>query len=41
MTFTGVINKAMSAEELFQVIEKVVHVRFTMGKDNRVVITPK
>lgn len=41
MTFTGVINKAMSAEELFQVIEKVVHVRFTIGKDNQVVITPK
>lgn len=41
MTFTGVINKAMAAEELFQVIEKVVDVRFTIGKDNRVVITPK
>lgn len=40
-TFTGVIDKNMPAEELFRVIEKVVDVRFTLGKDNQVVITAK
>ena len=40
-TFTGIINRSMSAEEFFRVIEKVVDVRFTMNKGNRVAITAK
>ena len=39
--FTGIINRSMSAEEFFRVIEKVVDVRFTMNKGNRVAITAK
>lgn len=41
LTFSGVINKNMSAEDLFRVIGKVVDVRFTMEEDERVRITTK
>lgn len=41
ITFTGVINKNLSAEDLFRVIGKVVDVRFTMEDDNQVRITTK
>ena len=41
LTFSGVINKNLSAEDLFRVIGKVVDVRFTMEGDNRVKITTK
>lgn len=39
LTFTGVINKNLSAEDLFRIIGKVVDVRFTMEDKNRVRIT--
>lgn len=41
LTFSGVINKNLSAEDLFRVIGKVVDVRFTMEEDDRVRITTK
>lgn len=41
ITFTGVINKNLSAEDLFRVIGKVVDVRFTMEGDDCVKITTK
>lgn len=39
--FTGVINKNIAVEKLFQVIEKVVDVRFVIGNDNEVSIYKK
>lgn len=41
MTFTGVIDKSMPLEKLFEVIETVVDVRFVMDENNQVVITAK
>ena len=41
MTFTGVINKNLSAGELFRIIESVVEVRFSMDKENHVIVTTK
>jgi len=41
LTFTGVINKNLSAEKLFRVIGDVVDVRFTMEEDDRVKISTK
>ena len=41
LTFTGVINKNLSAEDLFRVIGKVGDVRFRIEGENRVKITTK
>ena len=39
--FTGIINKNVSVEKLFQVIEKVVDVRFVVENNNEVSIYKK
>ena len=40
-TFTGVIDRSMSAEAFFDVIEKVLDVQFKMGEGNQVAITAR
>lgn len=41
VTFTGIINKNVSVEKLFEVIEKVVDVCFVLGDNNEVSIYKK